>query len=458
MHQGLTTKILICLVFLLSIQANGQLTNSKEIIETIDDIQVQDDSKVAKPKEETTKPQYDEEFGKEQAPVKEKPIAPEENKVAEPEQQPEQQQISPEDKPEKETVERKEYIEEDPGNYEDQLQKNADQNKMENKNSSKDDSNTFEVDPFPKTEAPTEPVVQSPQELKTKDPSEEPDLEQELQEADKAVPKNIEEPTESPLEQSEQAIPAPVVEEPGTPIHYEPEATGPAIVYENEKTLTDEERKELTEKTQVEIEEDPYVDSHVKVEAKGYLKEFKDRHPSWTKQFEVGSSMYEPIDYLTADIPFSGLGFDIKKNFSWASVSLGGSISYYSASEDDNTTKFTLIAPAVRGTIYLDQIFKEPYLVPYVTGGYSYMKYKEVDPAIEVTGTTDNFYVGAGLLLQLDWLDPDGDTSSYEDAGIENTFIFAEARTYLDQGILRAEDDPDFSAPVSLAAGIKLEF
>jgi hypothetical protein len=76
---------------------------------------------------------------------------------------------------------------------------------------------------------------------------------------------------------------------------------------------------------------------------------------------------------------------------------------------------------------------------------------------VEVSGETDNFFISFGAELQLDWLDKTADVSAYN-SGLENTFIFVEGRMYMDQGIIRSAEDPDFSTDLYLAAGLRLEF
>lgn len=451
MHQSLTARILICGLILLGTQSQAQLNNSNEIIETIEDIQLQDDSKNKTP-ENPNKPKFDEEFG-------EKKTVPSEDT-----QSVEEEFNEPEDK----KANRKEIQEEDKGSYEDALEKNAKKNRFEKREISPEDMKNFQVDPVQAEPTPEPPVVEAPKMTKPIEPkvtaAPEP-TEPEKIKPDESEQKNVEYPAE----------------ESGQPIQYAPEPTGPVITYENEKKLSNGQIKNLAEKTKVEIEDDPFVTGTLSQKIGDYLKPYRDRRPTWTREIEVGASQYEPINYVSniittngtttddfesfyqyGDVPSPTIGFEFKRNFSFGAISLGAMGSYYSSTQGD--AEITLMTPALKVSLYLDTLFDEPYIVPYGTVGYAYTMYNESDSltGLELSGASDNLFVGVGLLFQLDWLDSSAARDAYSNSGIENTFIFVEVRTYLDQGIIGIKEDPDvyadFSSLTYIAGGVKLEF
>lgn len=279
------------------------------------------------------------------------------------------------------------------------------------------------------------------------------------------------------LEQQQKIEPdEPVVEiEPDEPPAPKPRRVSkPLAPLKQEKLYSKEELERISEETKVDIEDTDYIPGTKTLGKADILKPFKERRPSWTSKFEVMYSMYEPINYTSeivptvfeeyyesGDVPLSGLGYELKKNFSFGAMALGGSLGIYStnATLDDSTLQ--LIVPSVKATLYLDTLFDEPYIVPYASFGYSYFSYKEeyedAIEIVEVSGETDNFFISFGAELQLDWLDKTADVSAYN-SGLENTFIFVEGRMYMDQGIIRSAEDPDFSTDLYLAAGLRLEF
>jgi len=111
--------------------------------------------------------------------------------------------------------------------------------------------------------------------------------------------------------------------------------------------------------------------------------------------------------------------------------------------------------PITGGLIYeLDNIFKEPYVV-YAIGGVYKNYYTETVGPLSVTGSTPfaAFYA-VGLMFQLDWIDTETHANGYDDFGLENTFLFIEGRSFLQATSL----NPDFSTPLQLNAGLRVEF
>lgn len=329
--------------------------------------------------------------------------------------------------------------------------------------------------------APAEP---SPSEKAEETPSFEPDVQPEDLEQIAPLEEPYEEERETNPEQFVEPIPEqqlqeeqdPVVEiEPDEPLVPKPmRVDRPLAPLKSEKIYSKEELEKISEQTNVTIEDTDFIPGTKTLGKADILKPYKERRADWSTKFEVLYSMYEPINYTSeivptvfeeyyesGDVPLSGIGLEVKRNFSFGAISLGGSVAYYSTEAVLDDAQLTLIAPSLKATLYLDTLFKEPYVVPYASFGYTYFSYTEdyedTVEIIEVSGETDNFYISFGLEFQLDWLDKPADISAYN-SGLENTFIFVEGRMYLDQGIIRAQEDPDFSTDLYLAAGLRLEF
>ena len=81
--------------------------------------------------------------------------------------------------------------------------------------------------------------------------------------------------------------------------------------------------------------------------------------------------------------------------------------------------------------------------------------WKEAAQGLSASGRTGvaGFYA-LGLMFQLDWIDPETHESGYKDFGLENTFLFLEARSFLASG----DASIDFSTPLQFSGGIKFEF
>ena len=71
-------------------------------------------------------------------------------------------------------------------------------------------------------------------------------------------------------------------------------------------------------------------------------------------------------------------------------------------------------------------------MVPYVGGGGYSIYYSEAQGTTKLNGTTLMApYWVAGCLFQLDWLDEETARDSYTEGGIENSFLFIEAKQYI---------------------------
>lgn len=182
-------------------------------------------------------------------------------------------------------------------------------------------------------------------------------------------------------------------------------------------------------------------------------------------------SNFEPIDYeprfITGDFDSiystaEGPLFEFTYGYKWhlfmgsIGLELGAGI-YSNTSEDPDVDSTLTLIPVKAGIIIsLDNLFYEPYVVPYGGGGVYTIVFKEELAATSFNGTTQAApYWVAGLLFQLNWLDKVSARTSYIESGVENTFLYAEARQMFTSS---AAADPDFGTEVHLDAGIKVEF
>jgi hypothetical protein len=180
------------------------------------------------------------------------------------------------------------------------------------------------------------------------------------------------------------------------------------------------------------------------------------------------ASAYSPTDYIPDfrrtqtfdDVYGAGknimveLTLGLKFNFFLGSLTANATGGYFSAK--NNTTGATLTATPITGTVILalDRLFKEPYIVPYGYGGVYTVIYKESEGGLSVSGNSGMApVVGGGLMFQLDWIDYDGNDYAYNEYGLENTYLYVEGRTFI-----KSSTGADFSTPLQLAGGLRLEF
>ncbi|MGE3973088.1 MAG: hypothetical protein AB7F59_01030 [Bdellovibrionales bacterium] len=200
--------------------------------------------------------------------------------------------------------------------------------------------------------------------------------------------------------------------------------------------------------------------------------DYSERRGTVGSLVTFGYSWYTPSDYRpdfvtnqtfteyyeSAETPLMEFTYSLKLNVSFFSLSADIGAGYYSNQGRDQST-LTLTPVRLGSTLSLDGVFSEPYFVPYVSVGAYSMFYKESVASQSVSGrTTPAMYYAFGGRLQLDMLDGGADFDSYVEHGIENTFLFLEARSF------GASKDavPDVSspadAPLQLGGGLSIEF
>jgi hypothetical protein len=196
---------------------------------------------------------------------------------------------------------------------------------------------------------------------------------------------------------------------------------------------------------------------------------YRDRRSRFTGLFGIEAGTYAPVNFnsqeisggpsysslYSANLPNIEVVFGTKFNFLLGSLAAQFSGGYFSASNTGQSATLT-VTPLTLGLTYgLDTIFKEPYVVPYFTGGLYTDIWKEVAQGLTAQGRTGfGPFFAIGLLFQLDWMDTETHETGYRDFGLENTFVFLEARSFL-----ATDDGPiDFSTPLQVSGGFKFEF
>jgi len=194
------------------------------------------------------------------------------------------------------------------------------------------------------------------------------------------------------------------------------------------------------------------------------------RRTRWGGYFGVQSGLYTPANYLPdfkpgqtfsayygdEKTPLGEITFGLKLNFFLGSLSTNFTGGYFSAKNSRDNSALVLY-PLTGGLLLaLDNIFDEPYVVPYGLFGAYTVFYNEKVGGLSVSGNSAmGMFYAAGLMFQLDWIDQDSDYHGYDDYGLENTFLFVEARSFLTSSNSR---DPDLSTPIQIGGGLKVEF
>lgn len=195
---------------------------------------------------------------------------------------------------------------------------------------------------------------------------------------------------------------------------------------------------------------------------------YKERRGSWGSFYGVQAGTYAPTRYQpdysaqnydqyygSPGMPLTELVFGFKKHA--GPISLGLQFSGGIFNEANDSTGAALSLYPVTGALLLafDAIGSEPYVVPYgMFGGYTVF-YKESVGGLSVQGNTPvaTFFAG-GLMFQLNAMDLETAREAYEEYGLENTFVYVEARQFM----ASAQATPDMSTNLHFQGGFKLEF
>lgn len=230
--------------------------------------------------------------------------------------------------------------------------------------------------------------------------------------------------------------------------------------------------KELENKNLVEVEPNNILPSDL---VSNYaLVPYKVRRPRWGHLFTISYSQFNPTqfesDYTSPefanfeDLYGTASMIEASYTYKWNFIlgSIGGEISYGTYANDADDTDLignaSLSVQIVRlGVRYVaDNFMYEPIIAPYLVAGAYSVLYDESQSGESYNGTTAAAgYYGIGALFQLNWLDGSAAVEAYSESGIENTYLFAEAKSYLASAV---EKDPDFSTNFDINFGMSLEF
>lgn len=232
----------------------------------------------------------------------------------------------------------------------------------------------------------------------------------------------------------------------------------------------EDEEDRLARKGLVTVEPAYVVSTEVDGEYK--LVPYEERRGKWGSLISIGYSTYEPIYYepnfiaedfaniyTTPELPMIELKLAYRRNLSFGSLGGELAVGFYQNESDapDLVDSTLLLIPIHLGVLVsLDNLWNEPYLVPYGSAGAYTVFHREKMGAQTKNGTTQAApYFNAGVALQLNWLDKVAARRSYIESGIQNTYAYAEMQWKMPSS---NEADEDFGNDISYSGGLKIEF
>lgn len=169
------------------------------------------------------------------------------------------------------------------------------------------------------------------------------------------------------------------------------------------------------------------------------------------------TTLYKDL-FGETEFPLMELTLSYKYNFMLGALTANFGIGQGGISDNPQGVdeKLSVTKYSASASLILDNVFDEPYVAPYGTFGVMRLALTEQSGDNSFSGNIDMLYqYQAGLLIQLDWLDPTFSKRVRGDYGLENT--------YLDIFISKYEassdiDDPNTRTDISYGAGLRLEF
>lgn len=199
---------------------------------------------------------------------------------------------------------------------------------------------------------------------------------------------------------------------------------------------------------------------------------YKERRGLLGVQFSAGYQSLLPDNYVS---PIDGFGYEDlfgSNEMGFLEVKIGPKLNFgpfglflefiygMGSVESRRTQQKVTLEMTKRGGaigVALDGLFPEPYFVPY--GSFQmftadYYEHDEIqDPVRDTAGTSTA--ITAGVLIQLNWIEPDVSIESRSSVGLENTFLDIYAIQY--QGSQDA-DAVKLDTAWNWGAGIRLEY
>lgn len=200
------------------------------------------------------------------------------------------------------------------------------------------------------------------------------------------------------------------------------------------------------------------------------LIDYKERKTKWSTVFSLGYGQINLPNFETnflvenfsqvygENVPYYELQYGINRNFNFLALGFETGIGFLKSDAVEGLSdkpSLTLMPIKVGARLSFNSLFSEPYILPYISGGGYLMVYEEkLNSSTSDGNASVAGYYSAGLAFQLNWVDPKASRVSFMQYGLQNSFIYIEAKQYLASG---QEQDPDFSSDPSFSAGLLLE-
>lgn len=181
-------------------------------------------------------------------------------------------------------------------------------------------------------------------------------------------------------------------------------------------------------------------------------------YPGLISQFDEKS--FETL-YGSSGSPMLNLELGPRYNMSWGSLALLAGYGLLDIADDRSGAddELTVQRYSATAVFYLDNLWSEPYFVPYIGGGIWMADYSELRGAFpdqaSNTSTDIGYHYRMGALLGLDWIEPESTLKSRRETGMKAMFVNVYASSSF---MSESKPDPDLENELDLGASLVFEF
>lgn len=173
----------------------------------------------------------------------------------------------------------------------------------------------------------------------------------------------------------------------------------------------------------------------------------------------VDQKLYEEL-FGQEDLTLLQVFLDYKLNFFLGSLTAGAGYGQGTLVDDriGEERSLTIAKTSFRAQWLLDSLMKEPYFVPYAGFSYWQMDLTEDNTTLNTSASYSTGYgtaLTAGVLIQLNWMDPLVAKEAYLGQGLENTYLDVFWTQYQNTD---EELDPAFENDFNFGVGLRMEF
>lgn len=173
----------------------------------------------------------------------------------------------------------------------------------------------------------------------------------------------------------------------------------------------------------------------------------------------LDQKLYEEL-FGQEDLTLLQVQLDYKFNFFLGSFVVGAGYGHGTLIDDriGEERSLTIGKKSVRAQWLLDSLTKEPYFVPYTGISYWQMGINEENTTLGTSisrDTGNGTAFTAGILIQLNWLEPQVAKQAYLGEGLENTYLDVFWTQYQNTD---DELDPAFENDFNFGVGLRMEF